>query len=66
MVPLEKEQAGDARRELTYLVNEHFIKDFGFLTHPFANLLPCLPVHLPPGFDHLHNVFPHHVLMNMT
>lgn len=66
MVPLGNGQAGDARRELTYLVDEHVIKDFGFLVHPFAYLLPCLPVHLPPGFDHLNNVFPHHVLMNMT
>lgn len=57
---------GDARKKHTYLINEHIIKDSGFPFYLFTHLLPCLPIHFPPGFDDLRDVFPHHVLMNIT
>lgn len=59
-------QPGDARRELTYMINESIIKDFDFLFYPFAHLLPFLSIHFLLGFHDLHNILPYHILMNMA
>lgn len=56
----------DAGRELTYLIDECIIKESGFLLHLSTHLLPCPCIHFPSGFDDLHDVFPHHILMNVA